>query len=591
VAAAVALCLLPLNSRSAETGEYYCIQVASSPELNRKLVKEARRLREKFPAVRIERIEKYYTLRVGFWEKADQARPVLRELKSEVRDAFLRRCLYKPERWVYPEGKREEKKEVVQKPTPPQRSRRPELTWEKEFEEVVRELQPRKPQIPLPEKTEEKPQKREEEKPRATTYKSQVYLFVDGFWIEGLDPKDECRRRGREVTARLGYRFAFDAANRVSIWGDIFGGVGYQKFNHTSRRKGWWDVRYLYLLTRTIERRKYPGFDLTLGRLPVLEPRGFWYRNYLDGLRLRYQSTLLKGYLFLGTRFKDMRVSTSEEKINLDGYKYLIGRLDYQYYYRRHLGLFFVKEYKKRFSNLESPDAWDGVRPKGNQNWIGLRLTGEDEGRKYWLDLSYTWGRRGFTDTNFVGCTADKEVVDAFSRKVHGFGGELGYRKVWGGVRKKGLGFRIAVGQGSSHRGGINFNLPRISTLMEPLFGPNRIRYYGELTNPDLNNLVVLSLFGGKEIRRDTWLEFNLLKYFQYNLSPYGPFSRYFIGPNGRSRDLGYELDLFLDGEVVDDGRWRYLITGSLFIPGGAYSGLLENWEAYGISLRLKRYW
>ena len=571
---------------------YYCIQVASSPYKAEGLIGLAKELEGELPDVRVEKIGGIYTLRVGFWKSEGKAREHLKELKRWEKDAFVRRCLYKPERWVYPRQQvaKEEKRELPKKPEPKPKKKRVLIDWEEEFRKVASSIKVTPPPIPEVEERREE-EKREEEPKERERFFSEFYLFVDGSWVDGLDPKDGCWRRGRELLGRLGYRFAFDLGDWASLWGDIFGGIGYQKFNSTSRRRGWWDVRYLYLLTRTIDERKYPGFDLTLGRMPILEPRSFWYRNYLDGLRLRYQSTLLRGYIFAGGRFTDSRISTSEEKINLQGYKYLIGRLDHQYYYKQHLGLFYIKEYKRNFSNTEGPDVWEGVRPKANLNWLGLRLRGEKWRGKYWLDISYMWGRRGFADTIFEDCSACKIVTATYTEGVHGFGGELGYKRVWGEVRKRGLGFRLAVAQGSSDRGGRNYYLPRISTLMEPLFGPNRIRYYGELTNPELNNLIVLSLFGGQQVGEETWIELNLLKYLQYTASPYTPFSRYFISPNGDSRDLGYEIDLILDGQVADDVKWRYVVAGTLFIPGSAYSGLLDKWYAYGLFLRLKRYW
>ena len=597
--------LLPATAFGLEEDEYYCIQVASSPGNLDLLIEEAKELQNQFPQVRVEKIGHMYTVRVGFWKDFKKAKSALSEVKQLFPSAFLRDCYYKPQRWVFPARTETEKrankietretateKGIPEKPGKPSTSPL-SFKWEEEFEKVKSQIKVTEPKLPQPLKQPTEEEKRvETASSKTTTFIGETYLFVDGSFVEGLDPRTGCRKRGRELIGRLGYRFVTDLFNSFSVWGDIYGGLGYQRFRHTTRRKGWWDIRYLYLNTRTFEERNTPGYDLSLGRMPLLEPRGFWYRNYLDGLRLRYQSTLLNWYLFAGGRFNDSRVSSSEERINLQGYRYLVARADYQYYYRQHLGFFFIKEYKKRFSNLNDPSVWKGVRPKENLNWLGVRLKGEKEWGSYWLDLGYMWGKRGFTDSIEQDCTAYKVVTATYYKGVHGIGAEIGAKRLLGDERNKGVGFRFAVGQGSNSRtGSTNFYLPKISTSMSYLFGPNRIRYYGELANPDLNNLVLLSLFGGYKVGEDTWLEANLIKYLQYKISPYAPFSRYFIAPNGKSRDLGTELDLLIDGEITGNGRWRYVAAGTLFIPGGAYSGKLDQWNAYGVFLRIKRYW
>ncbi|WP_457681432.1 SPOR domain-containing protein [Thermovibrio sp.] len=80
--------------------DYYCIQVLSGTNL-----KDMKKLAEKMkglPFVRVEKIGRAYTLRVGFWESVKGARELLPEVKKYSRSAFVRDCAYKPQRWVYP---------------------------------------------------------------------------------------------------------------------------------------------------------------------------------------------------------------------------------------------------------------------------------------------------------------------------------------------------------------------------------------------------------------------------------------------------------------------------------------------------------
>ena len=86
------------------TKTYYCVQVASDfkPE---GLIKEAEEF-SSLPYIRVEKIGKVYTLRIGFWEDRNEAKRYLKLIKRKERGAFWRTCAYKPERWVYSEGER-----------------------------------------------------------------------------------------------------------------------------------------------------------------------------------------------------------------------------------------------------------------------------------------------------------------------------------------------------------------------------------------------------------------------------------------------------------------------------------------------------
>lgn len=79
---------------------YYCIQVASS--------RDFQNLKEIFfnintddlPEVRVEKVGKYYTIRVGFWRTKEEANKYLKEIKRKFPEAFVRTCYYIRERIV-----------------------------------------------------------------------------------------------------------------------------------------------------------------------------------------------------------------------------------------------------------------------------------------------------------------------------------------------------------------------------------------------------------------------------------------------------------------------------------------------------------
>jgi len=574
-----------INASAITKKNFYCIQVSSSTKPY--VISQAQRLMG-YPDLRVEKIGRFYTVRLGFWKDFKTAKDYLRVVKKTFKGAFLRKCRYKPSRWVwYPKVK---SSTAIKESWKSQRKLK-KINLKEEYAKALKQV--KVPNVELP--TGRKKKEIKEKVLSSSKAKKQWYFFIDGHDYWGLKPIHHCRRKGKEIVNRLGFRIAYQLKANLSFWADARLGMGYQKFMKSDRRKYWIDLRYLFLSSKNVLGRNH-GTHWSLGRMPIREARGFWYYNYLDGVKLEHFSTTLYGMFFLGTRLEDSRVSSSEERIKIEGYKYLILNLDYQYYYKKHLELFFVKERRDSYSENvgEVFSTWSSTRPKQDLNWIGLSLRGTVDSNytwNYWVDLGYMWGKKGVLTDTLLDCTADHLVLNKQYRKVYGLGGELGVK---GESGEFGWGGRFAFGEGSRNRTGHKqFFLTKISNSMEKVFGESRYRYYGELTNPDLNNIVILSVFGGYRLNLQNWVVLNLVKYWQYKKGNYAPFSRYLINTNGRNTDLGWELDLSLNGKSFDflGGEWRYIVTGSYFMPGDAYNGIDEANRAYGVNFRIKRYW
>ncbi len=83
--------------------DYYCVQVATDTSAER-LVKLTEKLKG-LPYVRVEKIGKYYTLRVGFDRTYQEDEELAHEIRKRLRKrVFPRVCAYRPERWVYPQA-------------------------------------------------------------------------------------------------------------------------------------------------------------------------------------------------------------------------------------------------------------------------------------------------------------------------------------------------------------------------------------------------------------------------------------------------------------------------------------------------------
>ncbi len=76
----------------------YCIQVSSSTRLQ-DLKKQFNKIKN-YPYTRIEKIGKFYTLRVGLSKEYRQIKPLLSNVKFYFKDAFIRKCDYYPDRVI-----------------------------------------------------------------------------------------------------------------------------------------------------------------------------------------------------------------------------------------------------------------------------------------------------------------------------------------------------------------------------------------------------------------------------------------------------------------------------------------------------------
>jgi len=586
--------------------DYYCIQLISSPKVS-PLVRSAKELSLRYRDVRVERIGSLYTLRLGFWDRVKEGREILREVKKRFPTAFMRVCAYRPERWVFPHksvGRRKVEAVKVEE-QPPQRETStvkseaqqsrggllPE--WLKEgilkiprwFKEAM--FSEEKPLDVAASQSAPSSQEGKESFTEGSLF-MKYYLNLYGRIADSLE-SGGCKLEGKDLVVKPGVRFAWSMTDKLSLWGDVRVGGAYQKFLDTDRRKFWLDIRQLYISNRPIFDRNYYGYVFSLGRVLVSEPRGFWFYNSIDGLRLDYLSSLLSGTVWLGKRINDVYVTNNEERSNISGYTYLVGMLDYQYRYRQHVNLFYIKEYRGSSASVgDTFDVWSSVKEKENLNWIAGRWTYEKEdkyaGRKLnlWLDVGYMWGDRDILESVREDCTATSRVVAISSGSMDGSGFEVGGKYVDNDI---GIGARVAGGTEY-------FYQPRLSSNREHLFGPNTIRYYGEYTNPDLTNTLIFSVFGGYQWRENHWVEMNIIKYNLVNKDQGTSFSRFFPSPNGEDGDLGWEIDLIFEGEERGlSSRWRYYLIGSYFEPGSAFDGVSEVDRSYGLFLNIKRYW
>jgi len=219
-----------------------------------------------------------------------------------------------------------------------------------------------------------------------------------------------------------------------------------------------------------------------------------------------------------------------------------------------------------RFEDDSDPDlTWFGVSASGR--WK-LGTAGVLE---YWFDVAGVTGKETFTD--YSGSNDNRRVRSVGRHTVDGFGIDL--RSTWK-TRLPGrpymtLGY--AYGSGKSNmleevdRG---FRQTGLEDNSQKFGGAQSFRFYGELLNPELSNLQILT--AGLGIRFFQKSSFDVV-YHHYRQAEVAPFLRdvgFRRDPDGKHRSIGQEIDMILG--LRDLGWLEVKLVGSIFRPGKAFA-------------------
>jgi len=115
--------------------------------------------------------------------------------------------------------------------------------------------------------------------------------------------------------------------------------------------------------------------------------------------------------------------------------------------------------------------------------------------------------------------------------------------------------------------------------------GVASFRYYGELLDPNLSNLHVLTTGVGLRFLKKSSIDFVYHWYRQAYPAPFMHDVKFKRDPAGLSPDIGQEWDLILGIEEMD--RFEFKIVGSIFRPGDAFAPE-EGDLSYLVSFRFR---
>ena len=319
---------------------------------------------------------------------------------------------------------------------------------------------------------------------------------------------------------------------------------------------------------------------LQLGRSRLREPRGWWWDEEFESIRLGYGSELWELQFGVGERLSQDEIDDDGRRDLRDELTWLFGELSYQWFFDNRLEVRWLTQIDRdRGASVgqrtDRPFAdedvtWLGLSARGRtpQPWLGLPA-------RYWIDVAWSGGTEARLTTN----PGSRVVVLRESNYVSGVGLDLGATLETSLPCTPAVTLAYAVGSA-------DFRQPALKRNRDSLAGYARFRFYGEVLRPQLANLHVLTTSLGVPVGPHLWLETAFHQYFQYRRRSElreNPFSQ---TPDGGDDDLGRAIDVVLS--LRPDGPWIFDVAYGVFWSGAAYDA--RGRDAHRVNLRLGRH-
>lgn len=283
-----------------------------------------------------------------------------------------------------------------------------------------------------------------------------------------------------------------------------------------------------------------------------------------------------------------------------------VGRSGFDFYFGRQLfddGREWI--YKRNLDALRVVRNWDGGalelswsrvlddgsdRDKHTQNWMAYLSNGDPDRQLALYVVDRRDERATRNDPILFGARAVGEFLpDLHSWTevglVRGYGEDTnfyGYGFDVGATWKPDpwrltLGYAFGSGDKSStSTRDESFQQSGLQNDNDKVGGASSMRYYGEIVDPELSNLSILTAGLGFQIVRRTTIELVWHRYQQVEPATFLRDSSLDMHPDGASTDLGTELDLLLSSKSLDG--WEFKLLGGWFDPGRAFPGGDPAW-------------
>ncbi len=385
-------------------------------------------------------------------------------------------------------------------------------------------------------------------------------------------------QRDRDV---LEHELKFDARWRTGAASSVFvQGLSLAE-RRTSRRDGSVQSKHSFERGQTwvlFENLGGQPLSLQLGRIALVDARSWWWDEDLDAVRLRLAAGAWR--LDTGVAREVARVTSALPGIEstAQGITRWFGDAQVKWAGAHTLGVLWLladdRSGAPAAGALFDEDREDAE--DAQQRWWGLRANGEVRNAaghrfSYRADAALVRGR--VTRTAFAETPAGPLAAGTSAeRTVRAHAWDVGLQWRMPGSARPTFSVAAAQGSGADDSGRVdrNFQQTGLHENKGRVAGVKRVRYYGELLDPELSNLRIATLGFGLRVLPRSSIELLAHRYRQQVASTRLAGARPSARPLGLDRDIGREVDLVL---ALREMRWfELLLKLSRFNPGKAYA-------------------
>ncbi len=334
--------------------------------------------------------------------------------------------------------------------------------------------------------------------------------------------------------------------------------------------------------------------SLQIGRQYFGDKREWWWDKQLDAVRVQYTGSSFSAQFAIGAN--STTISTESDRMDPEDedITWLIASADWEWTKKNHFEIFFLS----RLDHSPTPNVGDIISEKQEDNedatinWLGLRSRGrvksDDFGKAYyWLDSGVVYGKETLLDVTDIG-DGQSKIDQRRDHTINGWGLDFGATWETKLPYQPSLTFGYAKGSGDANPDDDMNRTYRQSGLQSndhKFRGVTSFRYYGELSRPELSNLVIRTLALGFPLLKDSSLDLVYHRYTQVHASDQLRNSRIRTRPEGKHRDIGEEFNIILGLE-----EWQQLeleLVATQFRAGKAY-GIFSGKKASSITLQVQ---
>lgn len=291
---------------------------------------------------------------------------------------------------------------------------------------------------------------------------------------------------------------------------------------------------------------------LTLGRQRIKDSREWLYDETVDGALLSFELDAIDTEFELSINRKEL---IGTDLLHHDD----IDRINNYIFYAEHEPIKDIE--LAAYAIFRDDRSADQERPL----FFGLRSSGEllDERFEYWADFALA---RGKDD----------------QKKISGYGFDLGATYALDTLYCPyfTLGYAYGSGDGDSDT---DFRQTGLHGNADKFGGVAKLKYYGELFDPELSNLSVFTAAIGFRPSRESSVDLVYHHYRQNKAADELRDSSIDPDPDGEHKALGYELDLIVGYREIADVKAE--LTLGYFNPGRAFDA--EASDAYFANFEL----